>query len=103
MSLQDIYDDLNEALQGGVIALSATTVPDLGLTLEAIGITGSDTLTLTGATLTLGPSSVVLTGNATYRNFSWITTLTGEPGNTGNRFTLALEGQDSTQSWTFGT
>ena len=61
MSLQEIYNDLNNALHDGVIVLSASTVPDLGLTLEALGIKGSGTLTMTGATLTLGPRSVVLT------------------------------------------
>lgn len=100
MSLQDIYNDLNNALKDGVIVLTPTTVPDLGLTLEAVGV---DTLTLTGATLTLGPRSVVLIGNASYRNFAWSTTLTGESVSTGNRFTLALQGQDSATPWTIGT
>lgn len=103
MSLQDIYDDLNAALSNGNIDLAASTVPDLGLTLEAIGITGSGTLPMTGATLTLGPRSVVLTGNGTYRNFAWSTTLTGESVPAGNRFTLVLQGQDSSVSWTFAT
>jgi len=103
MSLQNIYDDLNAALHDGVITLSASTVPGLGLTLEAFGITGAATLTLTGATLTLGPRSVVLTGTASYRSFSWSSTLTGESVTAGNRFTLALQGQDSSTSWTFGT
>lgn len=103
MALQDIYNDLNNALHDGVIALRWSTVPDLRLTLEAIGIRENETLTLTGATLTLGPRSVVLIGNATYRNFSWSTTLTGEPVSTGNRFTLTLQGQDSSTKWTFGT
>src|SRR5436305_9348864 len=103
MSLQDIYDDLDAALSDGNIDLSASTVPDLGLTLEAIGITGSGTLPMTGATLTLGPRSVVLTGNGTYRNFAWSTTLTGESVPAGNRFTLVLQGQDSSTSWTFAT
>src|SRR5215218_7378781 len=103
MSLQDIYDDLNNALRDGVIVLSAATVPDLGLTLEAIGITGNGTLTLTGARLALGPRSVVLTGNATYRDFAWSTTLAGEPVQDRNRFTLAMQGQDSSTPWSFGT
>src|SRR5215467_13695941 len=96
MSLQDIYNDLNNALHDGVITLTPTTTPDLGLTLEAVGV---NTLTLTGATLTLGPRSVVLIGNASYRNFAWSTTLTGESVSTGNRFTLALQGQDSATAW----
>jgi len=100
MSLQDIYNDLNNALHDGVIVLTPTTVPDLGLTLEAIGV---GTLTLTGATLTLGPRSVVLIGNANYRDFAWSTTLTGESVSTGNRFTLALQGQDSATPWMIGT
>ena len=100
MSLQDIYNDLNNALHDGVITLTPATVPDLGLTLEAFG---AGTLTLTGATLTLGPLSVVLTGNANYRNFAWSTTLTGESVSTGNRFTLAMQGQDASTPWTFGT
>ena len=100
MSLQDIYNDLNSALHDGVITLTPATVPDLGLTLEAFG---TGTLTLTGATLTLGPLSVVLTGNANYRNFAWGTTLTGESVSTGNRFTLAMQGQDASTPWTFGT
>jgi hypothetical protein len=64
MSLQEIYNDLNAALHDGNIDLAATTVPDLGLTLEAIGIVGDNTLPMTGATLTMGPRAVVLTGNA---------------------------------------
>ena len=103
MSLQDIYNNLNNALDDGVIVLSAATVPDLGLTLEAIGIRGTETLTLTGATLRLGPRSVVLVGNANYRNFVWSTTLTGEWVGPGNLFTLALQGQDASTPWTFGT
>src|SRR5215813_8496426 len=103
MSLQDIYDDLNKALQDGNIDLAASTVPGLGLTLEAIGVTGTNTLPLTGATLTMGPLSVVLTGNASYRNFNWSATLTGESFPIGNRFTLVLQGQDATTAWTFGT
>src|SRR5689334_9776229 len=103
MSLQQIYDDLDKALDQGVINLSASTVPDLGLTLEAFGIKGEETLTLTGATLTLGAVSVILTGNANYRNFSWTTTLTGESVGTRNRFTLTFQGQDTSTPWTFGT
>ncbi|MFL6244800.1 MAG: LysM peptidoglycan-binding domain-containing protein [Thermoanaerobaculia bacterium] len=104
MSLQDIYDHLSAALDGGVIALSADTVPDLDLTLEAIGITDAETLALTGAALTLGPRSVVLTGTATFRSSTWSTTLSGEyVAGTGNRFTLTMQGQDSSTSWTFGT
>lgn len=103
MSLQQIYDDLNAALHDGVIVLSAATVPDLGLALEAFGITGGSTLTMTGATLTLGPRSVALTGTAAYRNFSWSSTLTGESVSGGNRFTLAMQGQDSAAAWTFAT
>ena len=103
MSLQQIYDDLNAALHDGVIVLSAATVPDLGLTLEAFGITGTSTLTMTGATLTLGPRSVILTGTAEYRDFLWSSTLTGESVSSGNRFTLAMEGQDSTTAWMFVT
>lgn len=99
MSLQDIYNDLNNALHDGVIVLTPATVPDLGLALEALG---TGTLTLTGAILTLGPRSVVLTGNTNYRNFAWSTTLTGDTVPGGNRFTLALQGQDATTSWTFG-
>src|SRR5690349_18318976 len=104
MSLQDIYDALNNSLHDGVIVLSAATVRDLDLTLEAIGITGTETLTLINATLTLGPSSVVLIGTAAYRNFGWSTTLTGQPLlKTGNRFTLRMQGQDASTPWTFGT
>ena len=104
MSLQDIYDDLNKALHDGVIDLSAATVRDLGLTLEAIGIRGTETLTLTSAALTFGPRSVVLIGTTTYRNFAWSATLTGEPvRDNGNSFTLALQGQDASTPWTFGT
>src|SRR5690348_2867674 len=103
MSLQDIYDDLNAALHDGVIVLSATTVPNLDLPLEAYGITGAQTLTLTSATLTLELRSVVLTGIAVYRNFSWSTTLVGESVSTGNRFTLTFQGQDSVTPWDFGT
>src|SRR5689334_1447140 len=104
MSLQAIYDALNNALHGGVIVLSATTVRDLGLTLEAIGITGTETLTLTSATVTLGARSVVLIGTATYRNFLWSTTLSGESiPDDGNRFTLVMQGQDASTPWTFGT
>lgn len=103
MSLQDIYDDLNAALHDGVIVLSATTVPNLDLTLEAYGITGAETLTLTSATLTLELRSVVLTGIAVYRNFSWSTTLVGESVSTRNRFTLTFQGQDSVTPWDFGT
>lgn len=103
MSLQQIYDDLNKALHLGVIDLTASTVPGLGLTLEAIGITGANSLPMTGATLTLGTSAVVLVGNARYRNFTWTATLTGESIPAGNRFTLLLQGQDSATAWTFGT
>src|ERR1044072_7103154 len=103
MSLQDIYNSLNNALHDGVIVLSAATVRDLGATLEAIGFTGTESLTLTGATLTLGPRSVVLLGNTLYRNFAWSTTLTGEPVDTHNIFTLTLQGQDASAPWTFGT
>ncbi|HKR11614.1 MAG TPA: LysM peptidoglycan-binding domain-containing protein [Pyrinomonadaceae bacterium] len=103
MSLQEIYNDLNAALHDGNINLAATTVPDLGLTLEAIGIVGDNTLPMTGATLTMGPRAVVLTGNASYRNFTWSTTLTGESVPSGNRFTLVMQGQDATTPWKFST
>jgi len=100
MSLQQIYDDLNKALNNGVIDLTAATVPGLGLTLEAYGV---ETLRMTGADLALGPNSVILTGNANYRNFAWTSTLTGESVPAGNRFTLTLQGQDASKAWTFGT
>ena len=103
MSLQEIYNDLNAALHDGNINLAATTVPDLGLTLEAIGIVGDNTLPMTAATLTMGPRAVVLTGNASYRNFTWSTTLTGESVPSGNRFTLVMQGQDATTPWKFST
>ena len=103
MSLQKIYDDLNDALDNGNIDLTASTVPDLGLTLEAIGITGDNSLPMTGAELTLGATAVVLVGTARYRNFNWVATLTGESVGPVNRFTLELAGQDSTTPWTFGT
>src|SRR6185369_9862837 len=105
MSLQDIYDALNNSLHEGEIVLSAATVRDLDLTLEAIGITGTKTLTLTNAALTLGPRSVVLIGTAAYRDFAWSTTLTGEPvlDSKANRFILRMQGQDASMPWTFGT
>ena len=100
MSLQEIYKDLNDALDNGNINLTASTVPDLGLTLEAIGITGTNSLPMTGAKLTLGASAVVLVGNASYRNFTWTATLTGESVGTKNRFTREMQGQDSATPWT---
>ena len=103
MSLQDIYDKLNAALQDGNIDLVSSTVANLGPTLEAIGIIGNNTLPLTGATLTMGPRSVVLTGSANYRNFTWSATLTGESVPARNIFTLEMQGQDASTPWTFGT
>jgi hypothetical protein len=104
MSLQSIYDALNGALHGGTIDLTGATVPDLDLTLRALGLTGSDILRLTDATLVLNTDAVVLTGTAAnYLAFGWTATLTGVPEATGNRFTLALAGIDGTTPWTFGT
>lgn len=107
MSLQDIYDSLRAAMSGGNATLSATTVPGIDLTLEAIGITGTNTLGLTGANLSLGATAVVLTGTASYRDFSWTTTLSGvslDPNDkTKNQFTLTMQGLDATVAWTIGT
>ncbi|HWX43807.1 MAG TPA: hypothetical protein VNY52_00625 [Solirubrobacteraceae bacterium] len=103
MSLQDIYDALNGALHGEIINLGPGTVPNLELTLTAFGITGTERLKLTGASLTLDEQAVVLTGVAEYRYFKWSTTLTGESVTAGNRFTLALQGLDGASPWKFDT
>ncbi|MCI0479058.1 hypothetical protein L0Y59_00735, partial [Candidatus Uhrbacteria bacterium] len=104
MSTQDIYDDLYAALDDGNIDLTWSTVPNLDLTLKAYGIADGETLPMTGAVLTIIRGSVVLTGVAAYRNFSWTATLTGDTLQDGmNRFTLSLQGRDDTVAWTFVT
>jgi hypothetical protein len=99
--LQQIFDALNTALSGGDISLSADTVDGIGSALAALGIT--DTLELTRANLALDERAVVLTGNAQYRSFGWVATLTGEAVGENNRFTLALQGLDAETKWAFGT
>ncbi len=102
MSTQDIYDDLNAALQDGNIALTWSTVPNLDLTLRAYGIADGETLPMTGAVLTIIRGSVVLTGIAAYRKSSWTATLTGDTLADGmNRFTLSMLGRDEGVAWTF--
>jgi hypothetical protein len=104
VSLQDIYADLQAAIDQGRIDLTAATVEGLGTTLTALGITGPDALRVTNPVLTLGTDAVTLTGLASqYRAFDWNAALVGTFAGGENHFDLTLRGNDSSEAWRFST
>ena len=89
MSLDGIYNSLNNARHDGNITLQGTVLPDLTGILNQLGLA---TLPVTSSSLSLGPAAVLLSGSADFRSRSWSVTLTGESPDGVDKLTLKLQG-----------
>ncbi|HSQ41728.1 MAG TPA: hypothetical protein VLM37_05560, partial [Fibrobacteraceae bacterium] len=97
MSLNDLYNLLNNAIHDNQITLNADLSPDLAVVLQALNV---PSLLVNQPRLSQSLSAVTLEGSASYRNNNCKATLVGTLSGSDYAFTLKLA-VETTDVWTF--